>query len=576
MSADTRSLIARQVRRVRRRLFARRLLSRLSYGLAGAIAATTFWMLVAPFVAREAPAHWRWQVLAACSLAGVTYGILSALRNRPNADQAALSLDAEFGLRERVTTSLTLDEAAASSPAGQAVLADTADRVRDLAVAERFPVRMDRSALLVPSLAAVLGLVALFYDPAIPTAAGNADSPRPLAAAEKKEVDAKFEALAKPKKDPTVEPNRVKSEALKQLEARLEEIARRPRDSTQQLRERIKDMSALEDEVKKLERERGDRTRMILQQLQTKDQLMPNNAANDGPAKDFIKALAEGNLDKGREELEKLAKKVASGEMKDEEKQQLASQMKQLQKQLEDLAQQKSKQDLLKKLGEDGKLDPEALERELAQLSKENENLKDLQKLASQMGQCQQCMKAGDMDGARQALKKASDQMQQMAGDSEELNDLREALQSLQEARESACKACEGGKPGDQGADMREGEGGRSLSDSPNGRSDFGQGAGQGSGRRPDGEQGKIRPFDAKQDGKFNAKGQKQFDGFVPGQAFKKKSGVDLATDIRQAAQEAPEAIETQRIPKAARDMARGYFKNLGGLGEADKKAEKK
>ncbi len=99
---------------------------------------------------------------------------------------------------------------------------------------------------------------------------------------------------------------------------------------------------------------------------------------------------------------------------------------------------------------------------------------------------------------------------------------------------------------------------------------------GIGRGERADGDQGKIRPFDAKQNAQFNPKGQKVFDGFVPGQAFKKKAGVDLATDIKTAAQDAPEAIETQRIPKAARDMAKGYFKNLGGQAEGEKKEEKK
>src|SRR5260221_13769107 len=99
---------------------------------------------------------------------------------------------------------------------------------------------------------------------------------------------------------------------------------------------------------------------------------------------------------------------------------------------------------------------------------------------------------------------------------------------------------------------------------------------GIGQGARADGDQGKIRPYDAKQNGQFNAKGQKVFDGFVPGQAFKKKAGVDLAVDIKTAAQEAPEAIENQRIPKAARDMAKGYFKNLGGQAEGEKKEEKK
>ena len=44
-------------------------------------------------------------------------------------------------------------------------------------------------------------------------------------------------------------------------------------------------------------------------------------------------------------------------------------------------------------------------------------------------------------------------------------------------------------------------------------------------GRRPDGEQGKIRSFDARQQTQFNPKGQKIFDGYAPGQAFKSKPG---------------------------------------------------
>jgi len=48
-----------------------------------------------------------------------------------------------------------------------------------------------------------------------------------------------------------------------------------------------------------------------------------------------------------------------------------------------------------------------------------------------------------------------------------------------------------------------------------------------------------------------------------------------MAGEIQQASQEAAEAIEQQRIPKAAADMARKYLGNIGGAYE-DKKAEPK
>ena len=38
-----------------------------------------------------------------------------------------------------------------------------------------------------------------------------------------------------------------------------------------------------------------------------------------------------------------------------------------------------------------------------------------------------------------------------------------------------------------------------------------------------------------------------------------------MTEDIRRAAQEAPEAIDRQRLPKSAGDMAKGFFDKLRG-----------
>jgi hypothetical protein len=280
-------------------------------------------------------------------------------------------------------------------------------------------------------------------------------------------------------------------------------------------------------------------------------------------------------MDKAREELSKLSKQLKNGELSEKDKEKLAQQMNGLQKKLQELSKQKNKEEMLKKLAEEGKLDPEALERELAQLKKDNEKLKDLQKLANKLNQCQQCMKSGDMASAQKALADSMDQLDAMSREGNELGDLRDQLGKLKKAKDALTSACECDNPG--GLGEGDGEGGKSQTNPMRGQGGDGLGAAaQGFGERPDGEQGKIRPYDAKQNGQFNAKGQKLFDGFVPGQAFKKKSGVELTGEIKQAAQEAPEAIETQRIPKAARDMARGYFKNLGGQAEGEKEKQDK
>ena len=99
---------------------------------------------------------------------------------------------------------------------------------------------------------------------------------------------------------------------------------------------------------------------------------------------------------------------------------------------------------------------------------------------------------------------------------------------------------------------------------------------GIGAGRRPLGEDKAVRSYDAKNKGGFDPTGKKIFDGYAPGQNFKKKTTAEFSGEIEQARQEAPEAIEQQRIPKPARDMAKGYFRNLGGQNDKGQKKDEK
>ena len=102
---------------------------------------------------------------------------------------------------------------------------------------------------------------------------------------------------------------------------------------------------------------------------------------------------------------------------------------------------------------------------------------------------------------------------------------------------------------------------GRSDSDEPND-------GGIGAGRRPDGQPSPFRSFDSRAKTEFDPKGQKIFDGFAPGQNYKKKTGAEVAGEIQAASQEAPDALEQQRIPRAYQNSARGYFRNLSGQAE--------
>jgi uncharacterized coiled-coil DUF342 family protein len=526
--------VERQLARVSRRLFLQTILDLLVWCWAGALVVAAGWFLIQPFALESPPAWLRWAVAGGLVGAATLLAVVLAVFRAPSRLAAALLVDERFGLKERVTTTFTLTPEQMGSPAGQALLADVQQRVGRLDVAERFPLALSRSAVAVPVCALLLACVAFFYEPpqgqATVALDGSKEPPANAAA-----IEQKMKELAKKKAEPRPA-SKPKSEELEKLEAKLDEIANKPRQTKDQLRERIKEMTSLEDMMKRRERELAEKTQALKNQLKQLDRLGMKEGLQEGPAKDLAKALAEGNMDKAQEEIEKLIKKMKENQLSDKERKQLTKQLKSLQQQLKDSAEHKKKEERLKQLAKEGKLDAETLKRELAKLKQDSQKMKELQDLAAKLGACQKCLEQGDAKGASQKLRAAADQLKDLDLDDEELKDVRQQLQRLQDAKDCACQGMEPGqRPG---------------------------------GKRPVADEGPFKSFESRNKTQFDAKGKKVFDGYAPGQNFKKKSSAEISGEIQQAQQEAPEAIEQQRIPKAARDMAKEYFRNLGGQGD--------
>src|SRR5438874_634288 len=129
MSTTPRSMVERQVRRVRRRLFGRTLLHGLTVGWAAALLCAALWFLIRPFAFADAGDTWRWAVPGILLGLGTLGGIILALTRTPTLVAAALELDDQFALKERVTTLLTLAPQQADTPAGRALLHDVSGRV---------------------------------------------------------------------------------------------------------------------------------------------------------------------------------------------------------------------------------------------------------------------------------------------------------------------------------------------------------------------------------------------------------------------------------------------------------------
>jgi len=431
MANATLSPLYKQLARVHRRLLLQSLVNSLIWFWAGAILLAAAWFLLQPLMLEQPPVWLRWVVAGgALGLATVVAVVVGALR-APSRLAAALSLDSEFGLKERVTTSLTLTPELEGTPAGQALLADVNQQINGLDVGSRFPVKLSWSAALVPTCAAMLALIALFYQPARNQATAGMrtdikDPPPNLA-----DIEQKMKDLGKkPREKPKIET--LKTEDLQKLEAELEKIANKPRDTKEEIRERVKEMTALEDQMKNMERELADKSRSLHEKMKQLDRLTQKEQ-QEGPAKELQKALAEGKFDKAREELERISKRIKNNEMTAKEKEQLQKQLEEMQKKLERLAQQKDKEEELRKKN----LDPETLQRELAEMKKENQKLKDLQEMAKQMAKVKDALKKGDNQMAMDELSKAADKMKEMEGNDQDLDDLREQLKRLQDAKDS-------------------------------------------------------------------------------------------------------------------------------------------
>lgn len=541
--------LQRQLRRAGRRLFLQRLLDRLTWCLAAALVLAALWFLVEqPYLFVQPPAWQRWAVAGGLLGLGLLVSIGLALFRAPGRLTTALAIDERFLLKERVTTSLLLGPDQLASPAGQALLADTEKHVAGLDVGSRFPLRPKQEAIMVPVALGVLAAIALFYDPPKPPTPDN-DDERQALPFNGKEIAEKVTQLRK--KDAPQEP--VQSEKLKELEDELERIAAKPFDTRDQLKERIKELTDNEDRTKKMQEEMADKDRRLKDQLKALDRLAKKD--KKGPADQLRDALSKGDFEKARDEVDRLRKKMkqkeAEGGLDRDDKERLQKQLDELQDQLQRLSRQEDKADELQRLHREGQIDKETLDRELDQLKADAEKMKDLEELARELDECKECMNKGEMEQAEEALERMAEKLEKMDGDSKETKMLLQKLKQVRAAKAASCRGLDQDKKGQESRG----------SNNPT----------PASGRRPLAEPGETDAVDKRERAPLDTRGQIIVGGFAPGQNYKKKPAREIEADVKQASQEAPEAIERQNIPRDARDLTRGYFRNLGGQKDANK-----
>jgi hypothetical protein len=307
-------------------------------------------------------------------------------------------------------------------------------------------------------------------------------------------------------------------------------------------------MRKLEDKMKdRLEglREKAEKIDALKKQLD-KLGIEKDQALKDGPAKDFEDALMKGQLDKAKAALDKLVQDLKNDKLKPAEQKEIAEQFKKLH---DKLSKMMDKDDFKKKLEKDlkdGKVTKEDVAREMEKLKREMEQFKELQDLTDILGDTQQAL--GEADKQERADK--LDKLMNRFGDMLELSDqeIRDLLRDQAEVGDAM----------------------RMLLEGLDGEGDDGEGDGMGQGSRPGGRRpiAKDDPnskiVNEKQKAEVNPKGQQRITGYARGGTFKKVPATEVEGAFRQAAQDAPEALDRQRIPDDAAEITRRYFNKLG------------
>jgi uncharacterized coiled-coil DUF342 family protein len=553
--------IERSVRKARRRLFLQLLVNRLAVCWSVALALGLAWVVAQPILVESPPDWLWWAVVGGLVGVGTVLAVVWAAMATPSARTAALEVDTRFGLRERVTTALGLTPQEQCTPAGQAVLADAAAKVAPIAVGEKFPVRPRWHSAFVPALAGCIALAVMF-----PNTIANQLRAEGEGKPDAKKADALAEAKAQPKnptpytqrnKPPELAARRDKSKELKDLEDQLNQMMQKfdtdpNRETPEKLKEKVAELTSMEEKVKKFNEEKFERLARMEQQLRQLDRLNKDEDFQKGPAKDLNDALSKGDLKKAQDELDELKKKVKDKKLSPEEQEQLARQLDKMKDQMKQLARNKEReqqlQEMINKAKQEGK-DAEALERELEKVKQDSKQCAECaQQLADKFQKAQEALKKGDFEEAARELEKAGQSLQDIEGELKDLEDAEQYLQRLKGEREGACKACQGEKP--EGDPQRK---------------DYADGQGVASGLRPENKDAKTASEDQRVRGLFDPKGKKTYGGGTKGPAFKKATTAELGPAIQTAAQEAPKAVDSGRYSRDAKDSVKEYFQNLGG-----------
>jgi hypothetical protein len=544
--------IESQVRSARRRLVLGR--------FGRALCVTLFLGLIVATIAIAVPAlrfleidyrtwvyAWLGGSTVAAFLAATGYALLTA----PSIDAVATEVDRRFGLQERLSSSLTLEDLDRESDFGVALLADAEKRAAQLHIADRFRLRPSKLGWLPISLMPVLAVMLLLVEPAKQSDASGTAKVDSVEAQQVRTVAAQLKKrILQQKRKAEADGLKESQELFERMEAELNKITKREDLGRKDA------MIAMNDLKKQLE----ERREQLGSSEQMRRALSQMKGLDSGPGEKIAKSIEKGNFGDAKEMAKQLASKMRDGKLTEQEKEQLKKQVEAMKSALEKAVEQheKQKEELQRKIDEarrngDG-AEAARLQQKMNELSQKDSQMQQMKQMAESMSNASKAMEQGDASQAADALEQMADQLGEMQQEMSELEDLQSALDQLSQSKNqmrcqncggAGCQQCQGSGFG-QG--MGEGEG-------------DGLGKGSGFGDRPETED-ETNTYETQVRGDVK-KGKAIIAGFADGANRKGVTREAVKAAIMAELSEESDPTENATLPRIEREHAQQYFDQL-------------
>lgn len=518
--------------------------------MAAAVAIAVQKVFLPDYDAQQWATYWG----AGASVVGILGAIVWTWVIRRRDLDAAIEIDHRFGLKERVSSSLSLQADELDTPFGQALLDDTLRRVSRIDVGEKFPVVLGRNSWL--PLVPLAVACAVFFFLEIPRSA-EAKTQKEIALI-KKQIAESTEPLRKKIEDRKKEAT---EKGLKEAENLLNKIEEGTRDLKKTEGDRNQALTKLNDLAKELEQRRDK----LAEGEKLKQQLAAMKNMPAGPADKMAQAMKNGDFQKAIKELEKLKAEMADGKLDPEKQKELAEQMNAMKDAMQKIADahKKKEEDLKQQQQQAEKAGDKAaaqkIQDQLDKMAAQKPQMQKLQDMANKLGQCAQCMKEGNGQQAQEGMAELAKQLGEMQQQAQEMAMLEGALDEIQEAKDAMnCKQCNG-----KGCKECQGNGdgqGQGEGDGKKGGNGLGRGEG-GWGPRPENAHdtktydSRVRPT--------VGKGSAVVTGQVDGPNVKGQVLEEIKTQVEAAKKDQSDPLTGQRLPRQQRDHVQQYFDAL-------------